>query len=185
MISTPDGVTSVGGRSGPLGGDSDRSVLVALRNAADWVLVGGQTVRAERYRRPSRRDLRVAVVTSSGDITAAPELAASEIVTLVMPEDAPPSALPSLRVGIGRVDLTDALRRLDGNFVHVEGGPSLNAQLLAAGLVDAVNLTFAPTLGGGPHRPVFDGDSTAVGTRFRLRWIYEDDGFVFVRYERN
>lgn len=184
MITTPDGVTSVGGRSGPLGGDADRAVLAALRGAADWVLVGGETVRAEQYRRPSRQDLRVAVVTASGDIAAAPELVSSGIVTLVMPEDGPRSELPNLRVGTGRVDLVAAVRRLDGDFVHVEGGPSLNAQLLAGDLVDAVNLTFAPALGGGPARPVFDSAAPAVGGRFRTRWIYETDGFVFVRYER-
>lgn len=184
MITTPDGVTSVSGRSGPLGGEADRAVLVALRGTADWVLVGGETVRVEGYRRPSRHDLRVAVVTASGNIDAAPELLSSGIVTLVMPEDGPESSLPSLRVGNGRVDLVAAVRRLDGNFVHVEGGPSLNAQLLEHDLVDAVNLTFTPALGGGPHRPVFDGTSPTSGGRFRMRWVYEADGFVFVRYER-
>lgn len=183
MITTPDGVTSVGGRSGPLGSDADRRVLASLRGAADWVLVGGETVRAEAYRRPRRHDLRVAVVTASGDIDAAPDLLASGIVTLMMPEDAPPTPLPSVRVGRGRVDLAAAIGLLDGNFVHVEGGPSVNAQLLEADLVDAVNITFAPMLGGGPHHPVFGG-LTSVNRLFRTRWVYEEDGYVFVRYER-
>jgi len=184
MITTLDGVTSIGGRSGPLGGPADRSVLAALRRRADWVLVGGETVRAENYRRPTRTDLRVAVVTASGDIAAAPELASSGIVTLVMPEDSPPSSLPTLRAGRGRVDLAAAVGLLDGDFVHVEGGPSLNAQLLAADLVDAINLTIAPTIGGGPFRPVFDAVGLREPSRFRLRWTYEADGFLFARYER-
>lgn len=183
MITSPDGSTSVGGRSGPLGGDADRAVLAALRQRADWVLVGAGTVRAENYRRPRRPDLRVAVVTATGDIDAAPELAGSGIVTLVMPEDGPAVSLPVVRAGRGTVDLEQILGRLDGDFVHVEGGPTLNARLLSLGLVDAFNVTFAPAVGGDRTRPIVAAMTGSVAPRLEMRWIYEQDGFVFVRYE--
>jgi len=46
MIAAPDGAITIDGRSGPLGSTDDRAVLLALREAADIVLVGAGTARA-------------------------------------------------------------------------------------------------------------------------------------------
>jgi riboflavin biosynthesis pyrimidine reductase len=49
MVSTADGAAWVGGRTGHLGGATDRAVFLAVRALADVVVVGAGTVRAERY----------------------------------------------------------------------------------------------------------------------------------------
>src|ERR671916_762034 len=51
MISTLDGRAAVGGSTRPLGGDADLELLLELRAAADAVLVGTGTIRAEGYAR--------------------------------------------------------------------------------------------------------------------------------------
>ncbi|NCX05840.1 MAG: pyrimidine reductase family protein, partial [Actinobacteria bacterium] len=65
MISTPDGVIDVNGRSRPLGGPADQARLIALREAAAVVVVGAGTARTENYGPPSKPGLRIAVVTKS------------------------------------------------------------------------------------------------------------------------
>ncbi len=64
-----------------------------------------------------------------------------------------------------------------------EGGPSLNASLLAAGLVDELFLTTVPKLAGGA------GALTIVGAApldepldAELQWLLECDGELFARY---
>ena len=47
MVSTLDGKASVGGRASPIGSGTDRAIMRNLRCAADAVLVGAGTVRAE------------------------------------------------------------------------------------------------------------------------------------------
>ncbi|HSP02545.1 MAG TPA: dihydrofolate reductase family protein, partial [Acidimicrobiales bacterium] len=49
MVTSLDGATAVGGRSGPLGGEPDRAVFRAVRAIADVVLVAAGTARTERY----------------------------------------------------------------------------------------------------------------------------------------
>jgi len=49
MVSSLDGATAVGGRSGPLGGEPDREVFRAVRAIADVVLVAAGTLRVEGY----------------------------------------------------------------------------------------------------------------------------------------
>ena len=52
MVTTIDGAATVDGRSKGLGGAGDKVVFSALRSEADVIVVGAQTVRAERYRLP-------------------------------------------------------------------------------------------------------------------------------------
>ena len=52
MIASLDGTTVVDGRSGGLGNATDSAVLAALRRAADVIIVGAGTVRAEGYGPP-------------------------------------------------------------------------------------------------------------------------------------
>lgn len=59
MISSPDGVIDVNGKSGPLGSETDRNVLLALREHADVVLVGAGTVRSRITVLPLERHYRL------------------------------------------------------------------------------------------------------------------------------
>lgn len=56
MIISADGATAIDGRSGGLGSAPDREMFAALRAVADAVVVGAETVRSERYRRPAVTD---------------------------------------------------------------------------------------------------------------------------------
>ena len=153
MISTPDGVTDVAGRSGPLGGPTDRDVLLALRANADVVLVGAGTVRAEQYRAPSASPLPIVVVTRSCQLDFDSSLFTSGWGMLATTVDAPPTSVRTFRAGEGDVDLSLIIQQLrnelNARVIHVEGGPDLNTSLLQADLVDAINLTISPFIGTG------------------------------------
>ena len=190
MITSLDGSTVVGGRSGGLGNPTDTSILGALRRAADVVLVGAGTARAEDYGAPKQQGLRIAVVTASGRIDPASELFASGAGFLVMPEDGPgaPAGIDVVRAGRGEVDLGLAVRRLgdvvdDPRLVQAEGGPHLNGRLLASGCVDELDLTLAPALVGGVGARAFVGAPETLA-RFELAHLGTDDGYLYGRWVR-
>jgi riboflavin biosynthesis pyrimidine reductase len=83
------------------------------------------------------------------------------------------------------VDLGEALGALgrDGaGAVVCEGGPSLNGQLAAAGLLDEVCLTVSPLAAAGDARRILAGATLQPPSRFHLRSLCEEDGFLFLRY---
>jgi riboflavin biosynthesis pyrimidine reductase len=183
MITTLDGLTDVGGQSAPLGGPEDQAILRAWRQQCDMVLVGAGTVRKEGYGPPSRSDLRIAVVTRSCDLDFSEPLFTSGRGIVATAHDAPAVPVESVRAGQGSVDLPGIISALGVRVLHVEGGPHLNASLLAADLVDAINLTFSPRL-AGPHgsEPIATAMPAARG--FQLVDAARDGDFVFTRYER-
>lgn len=208
MIATADGATEVGERSGPLGGPADKAVFHTLREAADVVLVGAGTVRAEGYgparlRSDGTPGPRIAVVTRSGALDPAARLftepARGAAGPLVVTCEACPAERRAALAAAGAevvvhgdddVDLTAALAALrvdaGAGIVTCEGGPTLNGHLLAADLIDEWCLTMAPLLAaGGSFRaavgPRLPGDGTA---ELRLDRLLEADGFLFARYLR-
>jgi riboflavin biosynthesis pyrimidine reductase len=66
--------------------------------------------------------------------------------------------------------------------VLVEGGPTVNGQLVVAGLVDELCLTVAPQLAGGRAARVAHGDPPAELRGMSLAHVVEDDGFLLLRY---
>lgn len=169
MIASVDGGTAIDGRSGGLGHPTDRAVFRLARAAADVILVGASTVRSERYR-PVPEPKLLAVVTHHGDLAGAPAA------------DAPNTLRIGPDGGAGEVDLCGMLERWPGRVVLCEGGPSLNGQLLAAGLVDELFLTLSPRLIGGPSSRIAHGPLGADAEPWELRHVLEDDGFLFLRY---
>ena len=182
MISTPDGEIDVNGRSGALGGPADQARLLALRNEAAVVLVGAGTVRAEQYRAPSRTDLQIAVVTRSCDLDFSSSLFTSGAGIVATTTTAPDVPVRSIRAGDDHVDLAGIIRQLPEGIVHVEGGPSLNAALLNDDLVDAINVTISPRL-GGRRGPSLTTPLHSI-RHFTMTSLENQDSFVFVRYER-
>lgn len=186
MVSSIDGSTVVGGASLALSGPADRDVLIGLRRLADVILVGSGTVRAEGYGPPSKAGQRVGVVSTRGDVDLAAPLFRAGAGFLVVPEDAPLPAdteVEQIRAGHGAVDLARALTRIDGDFLQLEGGSRLNAAMLAADLVDEINLTVSPqAVGGSGPRLAAGAPDIALG--FDLAHVCEDDGFLFLRYLR-
>lgn len=195
MIASADGATSVDGVSGPLGAPGDKAVFRALRAVADVVLVGAGTVRAERYG-PARA--RIAVVTASGDLDPGLRLFAeadpARPPLVITCSSADRGRLDALRgvaevvvAGDDRVELGSALGRLAGDGAGVvlcEGGPTLNAQLIAGGLVDEWCITFAPWLVGGEGLRSAAGTGATRPQRLRLDRLLADDEYCFARYVR-
>jgi riboflavin biosynthesis pyrimidine reductase len=68
--------------------------------------------------------------------------------------------------------------------VLAEGGPTLNGQLAAAGLLDEVCLTISPLLAAGDARRILAGQPLADSPWYRLRSLCEEDDFLFLRYRR-
>jgi riboflavin-specific deaminase-like protein len=205
MVCTVDGRASVAGRTAPISSVADRQMFHGLRTRVDAVMVGAGTLRTERYGRlvrdPHRREQRAAaglsedplaiVVSGRLDLTAdLPLLAdpASRVVVITASEseiDGCAARVEYLRSS--PVDLPAALARLRAEHgvrsILCEGGPSLNAALLAAGLIDELFLTTVGKLAGGA------GALTIIGAGpvdapldARLRWLLEHDGDLFARY---
>jgi 5-amino-6-(5-phosphoribosylamino)uracil reductase len=65
--------------------------------------------------------------------------------------------------------------------VLAEGGPSLNGQLVAAGLLDELCLTLSPMLVGGDAKRILSGTSPDVPRPMGLCSLCEQDGFLFLR----
>jgi riboflavin-specific deaminase-like protein len=210
MVASVDGATAVDGVSGDLGGPDDKAVFSAIRSVADVILVGAGTVRAEGYGPPrttaQRRGERVArgqapfprlaVVSRSLDLdpTAAMFGDAAEHPIVFTVADAPADRRTALErvaevvaIGDHDVDLGAVLVDLHGRGVGVvlgEGGPSLNGQLVAANLVDELDMTLAPTLLGGHSARLAHGAVPVARQAMALAHLWEADGVLFARYVR-
>lgn len=207
MVASVDGAIAVDGVSGALGDEGDLAGFRALRAAVDVVLVGAGTARAEGYGPPkvreharaARRDRgqsdrpAVAVVTTSLDLTGAEGLLDGTVPLYVLTTaDAPAdrrAALEAdgatvLETGRTDVDLAAGLDALAGHGlgrVLCEGGPGLNHAMLAAGLVDDLFVTVAPTLVGTDGPGIVAGALPApVGLELREGRVH--GGELLLRY---
>jgi len=193
MISSVDGATAVSGRSGALGSPVDKQVFAAIRQVADVILVAAGTVRSEHYG-PPETGARLAVVSASLDLDPGARLFADAKPArrpwLVTTASADASKLAPvvddiIVTGDERVDVTRAVDELAARGARVvlcEGGPSLNGQLIAAGLVDELCLTVAPLLVAGDSSRIAHGDPAPSPFGMRLDRAVEHDGYLFLRY---
>ena len=182
MITTPDGVIDVHGRSGALGGPPDQARLRSLREQASCVLVGAGTARTENYGPASKNGLPIVVVTASCALDFSSPLFTSGCGIVATTHAAPHVPVPSIRAGTEKVDLAGIIAQLPAGMVQVEGGPRLNAALFDADLVDAINLTIAPRIGGVRGASISEAPHALRG--FALASVATESDFVFVRYER-
>ena len=151
VVSLDGSAVGADGTSASLTMGADRAVLGAIRAESDLVLVGAATLRAEPHLVP--RSTRLAVLSRSGDLGAA----------VLRPDDVVLDALPAPR---GRI--------------VCEGGPSVVAQLLEAGLVDEICITTVPKVLGGTPLPPFGGARTPL---LELRHLLVDDaGATYARF---
>jgi riboflavin-specific deaminase-like protein len=207
MISSLDGAIAVGGRSGALGGPADHRVFHTLRALTDVVLVGAGTMRTEGYgparltdAQQAQRRARgqppvppIAVVTRSGHLDwSAPFFTQAQARPLVLTTaDAHDHALAQaprvadvIVCGDTQVDLGVALQQLAARGAHsvlAEGGPALNAQLVAAGLLDELCLTLSPQLVAGTGPRILAGAELTQTLAVEIMHILEQDGFLFLR----
>ena len=211
MVSSLDGRATLAGRTAGLGGRADRELFHGLRTQADAVMAGAGTVRKERYGRmvrdPERRGRRrreglgenplACVVSGSlAGLADTPLFEAPEqrvAILTATDDELPPTAAPVEYVRArgaggapGRVDLRAALARLREEWrvrsILCEGGPTVNADLLAAGLVDELFLSLAPTLLAG-EEPLTIVDGPALPEPVELEPVsaLEHTGELFLR----
>ncbi|MFE5407764.1 pyrimidine reductase family protein [Microbacterium sp. NPDC056569] len=208
FVSSADGAVTLDGRSGALGGDTDRTLMQVLRTMADVIVVGAGTVRAEGYgglrvdpddvewRRARGLDDQPGIAVVSGglhlDPTAAFIIDAVRTPVIVTTDAAAAadagrfdSVATVMACGEDDVDLAamlDAFARRGWTQVLCEGGPHLFGALLEADLVDEVCLTLAPRFVGGETGRIVQGVAES-DRRFSLDSVVTDDeGFAFLRY---
>src|SRR5262249_37484516 len=219
MVTSLDGAAALGGRTGGLSGDADRQVFAMLRALADVILVGAGTARVEGYRpvRPRTEGVRwawlragrtpsppIAVVTRRLDLdlespllAGSPDHARTIVITTeaAPPVRRAPGAAPADGVGAGRasVDIVAAVAAPGGPGhprLPTEGGPYLLSQIIEAGLLDDLCLTFSPVLAGpGADRIVADAgplrEPGGLDARpLSLAHVLADDGHLLCRYVR-
>jgi riboflavin biosynthesis pyrimidine reductase len=212
MVSSADGRATLGGRSGALSSPADRALFHGLRTAVDAVLVGAGTMRTERYGRligdESRRRERVqrglteepiACIVSGrleldGEIPLLREPAARVAILTASPASIPDASaqIEYIRAGVeGHLDLPRALKELCERFgvgtILCEGGPHLAYQLLAAGLLDELFLSLAPTLAGsepagGEALRIIAGGELQPPVALELLAVLQADSHLFLRY---
>lgn len=208
MVATVDGRATLAGRTAPISSLADRQLFHALRTRTDAVMVGAGTLRVERFGRlvrdPHRREQRRAI-----GLLPDP-LAVVVSASLDLPSDLPLLADPQSRVvaitssdvqlhGCAAqveylrsdpVDLPAALARLRSEYgvrsILCEGGPRLNASLLADGLIDELFLTTFAVMAGGEGALTIVGDTppgtAAPPAQLKLLWLLEYDSELFARY---
>lgn len=201
---TIDGKATIDGRSGAIGSETDTAMLVGLRNRADAVMIGGGTLRAERYGRivadPRKRAMRehdglahdplAVIVSGSLDLPWEAPLftcgAGSVLIFTASDRSLPDTATPVRVVRHeAKVDLVEALAHLRTECgiraLLCEGGPTLHADLVAADLVDELFITRAPKLAGGQGPELFNG-LAAKEHDLELVWLLSDGGELYARY---
>jgi riboflavin-specific deaminase-like protein len=203
---TVDGQATIGGRSGPIGSDTDTRVLQLLRTQVDAVMIGAGTMRTERYGRivsdPELRGLReraeglapdplAVIVTGTLDLPWEAGLFQSgfgRVLILTSSKEDPPATKTTVRVErhpAEGVDLRGALERMRNErgvrSLLCEGGPHLHANLVEQGLIDELFLTSAPKLGGGTGPTLLVG-APPVTRELELVWLCESGGELFARY---
>jgi riboflavin biosynthesis pyrimidine reductase len=194
MITTPTG-SAVGsdGTSETLSSRVDRRILGVIRAAADAVVVGAATVRAEGYLLPARS--RLAVVTASGDLTGH-RLGEGDSVLLVAP--AGRAAEVRARAGLPRAEvvavpgaddlepaaIVAALAQRGLSRIVCEGGPRLAGRFAAAGVVDEYCVTVAPVLTPAQHPFLALAEGTAPSTH-PTGMLVDEAAFSYLRLARS
>ncbi len=211
-VVTVDGKVAKGGRATPIGSPFDRQVMRRLRAAAEGVIVGAGTLRAEEieFRLPPElvagrtarglpSPLTVAVISARGDLpldrrlfrVPVPEVVPVVVVAAEADRAVLAKLPPWVRVltaGQETVDLPLALATLVRDCgvrrAVLEGGPSLNAAMLAGGLVDELFFTIAPRVLGGPAPTMVAGATTLPGGLRELDLLsaFAYQGELYVRY---
>lgn len=210
MVASVDGAAAdASGRTTGLGGAGDWEVFRTLRAQADAVLVGAGTARAEGYgparlrpdlaarrREELGRAAPPAMVLVSRSLELDPDspiFADARVPTVVLTCAA---ADPGRRAALERagrvliageeaVDPADGVAQVQralGPLIAGEGGPSLNAALLRAGVVDELCVTVAPQLAGAPAAPRLAGDFDRPAALSLAQAATDGSGELYLRY---
>lgn len=208
MLHSLDGaVAGPDGRSGSISSPVDRQVLAEVRRLADAVVIGAETMRAERYS-PMRAKPEAAGERAGGGQAIAPALVIVS-ASLDLPWDEPAfseSAITPIVVtgsgsdeqargraarysdlvvvdgDVSAMTLLDALSTRGLRRIVCEGGPRLLNLLLDADVIDELDYTIAPWIVGRAQETYAPPASPAQ--RFLPATMMTHEGFVFMRYLR-
>ena len=189
FVSTVDGAaTGSDGLSGTINNDADKRVFDTLRRRAQCLVVGAGTIREEEYDVP-----RVPIVVVSRSAVVPPTLAEAPPGRVLMATVATSDGLAEARetlnednvlvLGEEQIDLVAlkaALAERGWTEQLCEGGPSLFADMLAAGVVDELCWTLVPRLTGGDAVRIATGAEVDVTLRPAL--LLEQDGTLLGRW---
>jgi riboflavin biosynthesis pyrimidine reductase len=205
VIASADGRIAVEGRSVGLGHPADRALLRELRTAADAILVGTNTLRAERYanllddeqrahRAASGLEPEPVVATISrrldlpGDIPLLAETTARVQVYTEAEGEVPSQGawVAVHRFASGQLTMPAILEHLStergARTVLCEGGPTLLRELVAADCVDDLMLTLSPMLVAGDAPTPLRGAALDPPTGLALHDIHRADDHLFLHY---
>lgn len=210
FVSSLDGAATRDGVSDALGDDADARMFALLRRAADVVLVGAGTLRDEQYDGLRVDDPSVTWREERG-MPAHPTLAMISRSLSIDPgsslfTDAPVrpivytvASAPAARrdaleavadvVIVGETDadprrIRDDLSSRGLRRINAEGGPHVFGQLLAAGIVDALHLTLAPTLEAGDAGRIVRGEADGtLPLSARLATVFRAGDELLLHYE--
>ena len=212
-IAALTGAAASDGSSSGLGNDTDSTLLNALRIWSDAVLVGGETARSENYFGVRTTAQQRAARRARGQAEAPPVVVVSKSLMfdtatqLFTDTRTPPLfVVPTRMLGDEQVALrARKIERAGGVIIPIdnprasgvvaalhaqgfarivcEGGPSLNAQLVAAGEVDVFHYTISPrALQPSGLRLFAEADEPSDRT-FVLETAHAtSDSMLFLRY---
>lgn len=189
FIASIDGAASLDGLSGQLGNAWDQRVFSLLRQSADVILVGAQTIRSEGYggellsqaaqqwRSDNWLSPHPPLSIVSGSLNLDPGLEVFTrapvrplVLTLASAPQERREALSEVsdvvNVGEASLDVARLITELSGRgyqHIHSEGGPTLLGSFAAAGRVDELNLTVSPLLVGGAAGRIARGPHSDAG----------------------
>lgn len=212
MVTSVDGkATNLAGTVTSLGSRVDRTAMRRIRAAADGVMNGAETLRRENVN-PTVPDAFVAARISNG---LAPQPAAITITAscnlpldgtffraqglervVVTTSHAPAERMEELSrharilvAGEYLVDFTMMMRALRHEYsirwLVVEGGPTVNSELIAKGMADELFWTISPKVLGGPAQRTMVEESPLQPEErpgLELLSLYSHESELYVRY---
>jgi len=201
MVASVDGKTTT--RNGTLEGLSsqcDRQIMRQIRASVDAILVGGNTLRHDRFSLAipqeilrSRPQPKGVVLTKSGDLPLEhPFWSGDRQYKLVfsqtpLPEIYQHKAIVRQFSGDLLTVLTDLFTDFGIKIVLIEAGSSLNYQFIANGWADEFFLTISPVfVGGEDNLNILGGDRYGLGNsqlaKAELMSVYHQANEVYLRY---
>ena len=206
MVSTLTGSATMNHVSEDMGNDTDGQLFAALRNWADVVLVGAQTVRAEDYSgvapaTDGSHPAPIAVPSRSldFDITSDFFMDFTTPPILLVPHSSWDDQELAQRIATiesAGAEVCDAGEGTAQNYISVlkdrgfkrvlcEGGPGMIGQLVDIDAIDQMYLTLDPHLSTGVETPMATFQGEHSHRRMQLENVAADhDGTVFLRYSR-
>lgn len=208
VAATVDGkIDTVARRGAVISGEADRERVQRLRADVDAVMVGPRTlldedprltvrIRALQAERVARgappNPAKVSIVRQVGDLKPSSRFLTDGPARVILFAAEEGGSGMGAEVYVvsdsrGRVDLVAAMAKLHAlglRKVLVEGGGTLNFELLRLGLVDEVAVYVAPIIFGGASAPTLADGSGGLGIHLeRLSLEAQGDGGVLLRYK--